>query len=278
MALQAHPLHAAVKLAEIVTHRQPGSAGPLPVAHRDVQAKILIPAQKGVAHQAGHVVGDRAVDRVLKIQHTQPVTGEHQVARHEVAVHINPAPGQVLRHDGGKGGIQRALLGGIQRQAAVAAQVPLGEQSQFAVQQGLVVERQHIRFGGSLPGHQGVHRLQVQPQIGLRLGRVDGLHHGLGAQVAQQHEALGLVPGQHLGHQQAGFVHQLRHFDKRAAIFFVRRGVHDDAATGHAVNTQVAPETCVGRGDTKRAGVQALGRGQRCQPLAECRFAQWVRP
>ena len=84
--------------------------------------------------------------------------------------------------------------------ALVLDQIPLGEQFHLAAQQGFVVRRQHPRLGGQLPGQQRVHRLHVQAQIGLRVVAVDDLHHGLPAQVGQQHEALWLVPSQYLGH------------------------------------------------------------------------------
>ena len=93
VALQAHPLDGAVELAEVLVHRQAGLARLLPVAHRDVEHELLVPAQEGVAHQAGDVVGDGAVHRVLEVQHAQRLAaaGDHQVARHEVAVHVDAA-------------------------------------------------------------------------------------------------------------------------------------------------------------------------------------------
>ena len=71
VALQAHPLDRAVELAEVGVHRQAGLARLLPVAHGDVEHELLVPAQEGIAHQAGDVVGDRAVHRVLEVQHAQ---------------------------------------------------------------------------------------------------------------------------------------------------------------------------------------------------------------
>ena len=69
VALQAHPFDRAVELAEVVVDRQAGLARRLPVAHRQVEHELLVPGEEGVAHQAGDVVGDRAVHRVLEVEH-----------------------------------------------------------------------------------------------------------------------------------------------------------------------------------------------------------------
>ena len=74
MPLQAHPFNRAVKSAKVAVPtrmvEQAQSAGSLPIANRDIDAEIFLPADEGVAHQAGNVVGDGAIDRVLKIEHT----------------------------------------------------------------------------------------------------------------------------------------------------------------------------------------------------------------
>ena len=94
-----------------------------------------------------------------------------------------------------------------------------------------------------MPLHQYVHRLQVQGQWG-RSG-VDYLHHGLVAQVGQQHETMRLIPGQNLGRLQASGLHQLCDMHKRLAVFLVGRGIHDDAAALCAVHAQVASKASI---------------------------------
>ena len=133
--------------------------------------------------------------------------------------------------------------------------IPVGEKRQLTRQQRVVIGRQYIGFGRQLPAHQRIDRLHVKRMVGLS-GLCDGvhsrrrrndLHHGLCAQIAQQHETCGLVPGQHAGCGQARGGHQAGHFHKRVAVFLVRWGVHDDAAAASGfVDSEIAPKAGVG--------------------------------
>ena len=95
---------------------------------------------------------------------------------------------------------------------------------------------------------------------------VELFHHGLCAQVRQQHEAMGLVPGQNLRHvagrPAAGGPAPAR----RAAVFLVGqlRPSPMHAAPGRAcgVDAQVAPETRIGRGQAQGGWQQPLRSGQ----------------
>ena len=269
MALQAHPLHAFVKLAKVVAHRQAGLARLVPVADGDVQAEVFVPAQKGVAHQAGDVVGDGAVHGVLEVEHAQGGAGRrghHQITRHEIAVHVNAGPGQVVLNDAGKGFVERAAHlaphFSLHGHAPMAVQVPVRKKFKLALEQGAVIRRQHAGTRSFLPVHQRVHGLQVQAQVGLRVFALDDLHHGVRAQVAQQHEAVRGIPVQHLGHAQLGIGHQTGHLYKGQRVLFVRRRVHDDAAA-HAVgelrfHPKVAAKAGIGRGAAHGVGKHAL--------------------
>ena len=164
MALQAHPFDPTVELAKVITPaagaggaHQASLAGFFPVADGDVDDKVLFPGDEGIAQQAGNVIGDGAVDRILEVQHAQGgafVHGLHQVAHHEVTVHIDAGGLQVVGHDLVKGLAQQGLLLVIQRELAVLGNVPVGKQLQFAAQQGFAVGGQVAciaRFGGELP-------------------------------------------------------------------------------------------------------------------------------
>ena len=183
-----------------------------------------------------------------------------------------------MRDDLFEGVVQREAHGVVNDRALVLDQIPLGEQLHLAAQQRLVIRWQHTGFGGQLPGQQCVHRLHVQVKIGLRLLAVDDLHHGLPAQIGQQHEALGLVPGQHLGCVHTGIHHHLGHFGKRPAVLFVGRCVHDDAAALGGINAEIAPETGVGRGQSQRLNGQLVGGRHADQPGVEGRLARCIRP
>ena len=119
MPLQAHPLHRAIKRAKVVVPtvmvEHPKGASSLPVANRYIQAKVFFPTDEGVSHQAGYVVGNRAIDRVLEVKNAQArllgVPGHHQVAWHKVAVHKNHGRSQVTCHQQGEAGLKNLRLG-----------------------------------------------------------------------------------------------------------------------------------------------------------------------
>ena len=122
----------------------------------------------------------------------------HQVARHEVAVHVDRGHGQHAGHDQVEGFSQDLLLAVVQGEALVLPEVPVGEELQFAAQHGLVVGRQHAGAAGLLPGQQGGQGVAVEVCVGLGLRGVDDVQHGLRAQVVEQQEAVGPVPVKHL--------------------------------------------------------------------------------
>ena len=162
MALQAHPFHCAPEFAKIFVHRQARGAGSLPIAHRDIQYKIFGPRDKSIAHQAGNVISDGAIDRVLKIQHTQRRTRaqrQHQIARHEVAVHKDGRRLQDFGHDTVKRLLQYGLLFLVQRLPFVLGDIPIGKELQLAPQQRLVIRGQHFGAASQLQLHQRVYGL-----------------------------------------------------------------------------------------------------------------------
>src|SRR5258706_10365915 len=85
--LHAHPFDVLPEIAEIGAHRQPGRAGPLPVANRSVEDALFIPADERVAIKAGDVVAHGAVHRVLEIEDSGIGVGHNEIARHVVAMH-----------------------------------------------------------------------------------------------------------------------------------------------------------------------------------------------
>ena len=175
-----------------------------------------------------------------------------------------------MGHDGIEGAGQRGLLLAIERDAAVLAQIPVREQRQFAAQQGFVIGGQHARLRGLLPVEQHVGGLQIPAQRGLGVFGGEQLDQRGAAQIAQQHEAAGFVPGQDVWHVQAGSCHQRLHLHKGAAVFLVGRRIHHDAAgAGRAVDAQVAAKAGVGRGRAQAGGQQLVALHQRRKPLFE---------
>ena len=234
-----------------------------------------------IAQQAGDVVGDGAVHRVLEVQHAEPHPGgrHHEVAHHEVAVHEHAGCGQAVGDNAVEGLGQRGLLRSIERHATVPGHVPVREKLQLAAQQRLVIGRQHARARGLLPVQQRIHRQPVPVQRGQGIFRVQDLDHRLRAQVRQEHETMGLVPGQDLGHPQARLLHQRLHLDEGAAILFVRGRVHHhQAGTAGGIQAQVASETRVRGCRPQGFGTQAVDGHQRGNPGAEGGLARRIGP
>ena len=71
MPLQAHPLHRFVKSTKVIVPvfmvEPAKGTRSFPVANGHIEANIFLPTDEGVAHQAGNVIGNGAVDRVLEV-------------------------------------------------------------------------------------------------------------------------------------------------------------------------------------------------------------------
>jgi hypothetical protein len=138
----------------------------------------------------------------------------------------------------------------------VLGQIPIGEQSEFTAKQGFIVRRQNVGLRGELPVNQGVDGLHVEVKIWLcqvvRQVRIDDFHHGFCAQISEQHEALGFVPSQNIGHLQTGLRHQTGNIDKGFAVFLGGWGVHDDQTCScKGINPEISPKTGVYRGGSQ---------------------------
>ena len=92
------------------------------------------------------------------------------------------------------------------------------------------LHRQGHRAAGLLPAQQLVHGLQIPPMGFFGALAVQALQHGGAPQVFQQHETLGLIPGQDGWHTQTSSVCQCLNLDEGAAVFLVWWGIHDDQA------------------------------------------------
>ena len=125
---------------------------------------------------------------------------------------------------------------------------------------------------------------------GARLGdgvdggrRRDHVEQGLAAQVAQQHEAQRLVPGQHVRRIQPGLQHQPRHLDEGPAVFLGWWRVHDDVAalarcSVHGVNPEITAKAGIGRGQPERGGLQLELSARGGEPAAKSAGACRVGP
>src|SRR5947207_1221887 len=110
LALGSHPLEIPIEIGEITADRQPLGAGLLPIADRPIDDAFLAPSDVGVAQERYEVVGDRAVDRILKIENSRAGLADHEVARVVVAVHEHPCLGEVVVEDRRKRFLQRLEL------------------------------------------------------------------------------------------------------------------------------------------------------------------------
>ena len=187
--------------------------------------------------------------------------------------------GQIARHQHFEGAVQGAAHLALNLQLSVLRQVPIWKQTELSLQQRLIVGRQYARSGRQLPCNERIDGLHVKRVIGLRLVRVDSRHHGAIAQVCEQHEALRRVPCQNLRGFQTGLFHELGDFDKGFTIFFVGRRVHhDQAGTRNRVDTQITPETGIGRRNSQACRHQAMRGGQCRKPIFTSRLALRVCP
>ncbi len=226
------------------------------------------------------------MDGVLEVQHAQAVArragrvGQHQVARHEVAVDVDGGHRQVVLHDQPEAAFQPLLQPALDRHAAMPPDVPLGKERELALEQRAVAGRQHAGSGRQLPADQLVDRGLVERQRRRGVGRVDGVEHRAPAQVVEQQEAVLAIPVEHPRCAHVGVVQELRDAHEGLAVLLRRRGVHHDAGRrgGGGVDAEIAAEAGIGRGHADRAGDEVVGRRDTRQPGSEGGFARRVGP
>src|SRR5205809_253760 len=139
LPLGSHPLEIPIEIREITGDRQPPGPGPLPVADRPIDDAFLVPSDVGVAQKRGEIVGDRAVHRVLKIENSWAGLADHEIARMIVAVHEHPRLPEVVIEDRRKRLLQRPELCRVELALQLARDVPVGEKTQFLLEQFSVV-------------------------------------------------------------------------------------------------------------------------------------------
>src|SRR6266496_2650808 len=111
-----------------------GLARLLPVTHGPVDDAFLFPGDVGVAQERGEIVGDRAVDRVLKIENARARLAYHEVARVIIAVHENARLPEVVREERRKSLLQGLALRGAELSLELAGDVPIGKKAQFPLE------------------------------------------------------------------------------------------------------------------------------------------------
>jgi hypothetical protein len=214
--------------------------------------------------------------RVLEVQDAGVRVGQHQVARHPVAVHRDHRLRQRAVDQQAAGPVPDRALGRAPGEAELALHAPVGEQRQLARQQRLVVGRQRVGRHAQLPANERVQRIAHQA-VGQRRVGVTRLAQGVQveppAEVAQQQEALRSVALEHTRRVQPGLRDQSGDVHEGAHVLLRRRGVHDDEAGVPALipalDAQVAPEARVGRGRRQRGRLQRVARADRRQPAFE---------
>ena len=177
--------------------------------------------------------------------------GDHQVARHPVAVHRD----RRLRQRAGHQQVAQrrptwrcsALA---PRDAELALHAPVGEQRSSR-------RSSASSYGGSAsPGTVRCHctsaaiasRIRRSACAGSACASPAALEVQRAAEVAQQQEALRLVGGEHVRRMQAGGLDRAGDVDERPHVFLRRRRVHhDEAAPASTIDAEVAPEARVGR-------------------------------
>ena len=153
---------------------------------------------------------------------------------------------------------QRFTLGIRQLETEMTADVPIGKQVHFPLQQRPVIGWQNVRAARPLPGHQrgnGVAEQCIRIFFGERL-QVGGI-----AEVRQQHETLRGIGSQDFGHMHTGITHQLRDMDERPAVFTLGRRIHGNARHAVQRHPEITPEAGIRRGRRERKGRAGQLRG-----------------
>ena len=259
MALQSHPLGVAPQLGEIGGDRKRCAPRLLPVADRPVEDAFLVPADEGVAKKGCHVVGDGPVDRILEIEDARVRLGDHEVARHEVAMHVHAWLSEVAREDRPEDMLERFLLPRRERDAQVAPDVPLGKEGELAAQERLVVLRQNARLARALPAHQ---RGSGVAEELAHVAVVQCRDVGRRAEVAHEEESLPEVVGEDPRGIEARRAQQLRDVDEGARILALGRRIHRDQGAPVEEHSEIAPEARVGRGPLDAKGLRRERAGE----------------
>ncbi|MCY1418649.1 hypothetical protein D9M71_342130 [compost metagenome] len=278
VALHAHQVAGAAELGEIGLDRNPGRAGLDPVAFQPTGNAFLRPAEEGVLEQAGDVVGDRTVDRVLEIQHARVRGTQHQVARHVVAMHQHLGLGQGAADQQVGNALPGRQALALQLDPQVTLQVPLGEQLQFATQQGIVIAG-HGHVEAALLERQ--QRLQGVIEQCIGVFGIDDVKVGLASQVIEDQEALLDIGSQDAWHVHARLGEHAGHLDEGAAVLARRRRVHQDQGAAVGLPAEVTTKARVAAGRNQRGGrhgapafISEQGGQLLVQPLAQLLKAQ----
>ena len=106
---------------------------------------LLVPCDVRIAQQRDEIVGNRAADGVLKIEDAGIGIGQHQVARMVIAVDVDPRLREIVVEDETEGARERCGLAGIQFDAEMLGDIPVGKEIELAASNA-------SSYGGSSPG------------------------------------------------------------------------------------------------------------------------------
>ena len=129
---------------------------------------VYRPGHIAIAKQCDEVVGDRATDRVLKIQdpgiRTASADAHHEIARVIVAMDEHARLRERFRDQHIEDLVHCVLIGLVQHQAEMTIAEPLREQAHFPAQEHFIVRRQLRSLGPAirLDLHESVHRVVVE--------------------------------------------------------------------------------------------------------------------
>ena len=264
MALHAHEFHVAVEGREVGGHGDAGLPGLFPVSDRRVEDEAFVPADEGVAQQAGDVVAHRSVERVLIVDDARIRVGHHEVARHEVAVHEHLRFAQIVFNDGVNRHLPPAVFLLGEGVALVASHVPFGKEVHFAQEHFAVVFGQNARTGNLLPGDERRRRV-VHEGEGVLF--VEHVEIGFTPEIGEKQKAFLEIRREDLGSVQSRLVHERGHAHKGVhPAVFGRRVHHDEGGAVLARHAEITAKARVGaRGLAGRIGAKS----QRGARLAE---------
>ena len=194
--------------------------------------------------------------------------GHHQIARMIVAMDEHARLREIVVEDPAKRLRQRLLLRRAERDAEMAADVPVGKECELAREQRLVVGRQHLGARGVLPADQRIGRVGIERR---RRRGIECFEVGARAEIGEEQEALVLIAGEHLRRMEPGAAQQCGDADERTAVLAGGRRVHRDqrgvsAPRGVRRDAEIAAEARV-RG--RRRKRELAGAKRLLRPLGE---------
>ena len=226
---------------------------------------MLVPADVRILEERNQIVGDRAVQRVLEVEHARirGAIADHQVARVVVAMDEYPRLLQCIGEQRSAAFVPLRAMGIGPLKAGMPRDVPVGKEVELTLLDGAVVGRQLVMRRMRLHPHQRCPRVAIQRRRG---SGIEGRQVGARPQIGQQQEAALKIFGKYFRRIDAGAAEPPRNIDERTTVLVRRRRIHRDRRALGEADPEIAAEARIRRGRRQRERFA----GPRCRnPFAQ---------